>query len=197
MVRRLTSRHTLLRTPPFTTLPGALVGSLLVAAALTGCSAGTLPGGGSNGGGTSGSGSSTNPPAASGGSGRPFTLPPACLSAAQVAGTLGVDAYGPTKTGDSKSLVCEYLTATKDGPIIDIEPSGGIAPSAWLAKLTSTPPQGATVTPTTGLGDAAALLKFPNGNSIIVLTGKYSIDIAGLDASPSNLEQLAKEVLAG
>lgn len=179
--------------------PVAAAGALILAAALAGCSTGSLPGAASGGGsGTGGtSSSSTQPPAASGGSSRAFTLPPACLSAAQVDTTLGVDAYGPTKAGDATSLTCEYLTPTKDGPIIDIEPSHGLTASVWLSKLTASPPQGATVTPTTGIGDAAVLLKLPNGNSILVLSGKFTIDIAGLGAPDANLEQLAKEVLAG
>ena len=188
----------------------AAAGAIVLAASLAGCSAGSLPGAASGSGSGSGSGvgtsgggkpvssASTNPPPASGGSTRPFTLPPACLSAAEVATTLGVDAYGPTKTGDSTSLVCEYLTPTKDGPIIDIEPSHGLTSSAFLADSAKSPPTGATVSPVSGYGDAAELIKWDDGDrSIYVLTGNFTIDIAGLKSSAAGVEALAKEVLVG
>jgi hypothetical protein len=178
----------------------AATGALVLAVTLAGCSAGSLPGAESGGGSGAGgsSGSPTTPPVASGGSGRAFTLPPACLSAAQVATTLGVDAYGPTKTGDSTSLVCEYLTATKDGPIIDIEPSHGLTASVFLAGAAKSPPTGATVSPVSGYGDAAELIKWGDGDwGIYVLSGKFTIDIAGLKSSEAGVEELAKEVLAG
>jgi hypothetical protein len=181
----------------------AAAGALLLVGSLAGCSTGTLPGSAPGGGsgtsaGSRASSTSSNPPAVSGGSSRPFTLPPACLSAAEVATTLGVDAYGPTKTGDSTSLVCEYLTPSKDGPIIDIEPSHGLTASAFLADSAKSPPVGASVSPVTGYGDAAELIKWNSGDwGIYVITGNFTIDIAGLKSSAAGVEALAKEVLVG
>lgn len=179
-----------------------LVGAVIVTSALAGCSTGGLPGGSSPAANAS-AGSSSNPSSSSSGnsgsgSNRTFTLPPACLSATEVATTLGVDAYGPTKSGDSTSLVCEYLTPTKDGPIIDIEPSHGLTASAFLAATTSKPPAGATVTKVSGIGDAAVLIKFPDGDqSIYLLAGKFTVDVAGLKTTTTGVEQLARQVLAG
>ncbi|MEP6481150.1 MAG: hypothetical protein ABJA94_03995 [Rhodoglobus sp.] len=169
--------------------PAALVGSVLCAAVLAGCSAGG-PAPSRSPGDQPAPGAST---AATG-----FILPTSCLSATDVSSLLGEPAYGPTVSADSSSLLCEYLTATQDGPIVDIEPAGSLTPATFAAHFESAPPDGATATPASGLGDKAAILTFSTGaHGVYVLVGNYTIDIASGSASVANEERLARKLLAG
>jgi hypothetical protein len=175
--------------------PVAIIG-LIAAAALTGCSAGGLPGSSSSDPGSGGSSGSSSAPTTGGASGTSFTLPKTCVSAADVASILGIPAYGPTTSADSTSLTCEYLTASQDGPIIDIEPNKGLTASNLAAKMQA----GGTLknlSSVSGVGDAAVVFTVKNGHGIYALAGKYTIDIAGLSASDTGLENLAKKVISG
>lgn len=169
----------------------AAVTALVVAAALTGCT-------------TAGSPSSNGSPAAARASapGTPsgpstFTIPTTCLPAAEVSSLLALPEYGPTVTASSGSLVCEYLTATEDGSIIDYETRPGASPATLAASMASNPPTGATVTPISHLGDAAYEVQTDGVEGVMVLTGSTLITIAGGATTLPRVESLAVDVLAG
>lgn len=192
VLRRGRCRHDMTR---IALLPAVVATACLgLTLTLTGCSPAALPGSPSSGGNPT-AGTSPAPAAAAAGA---FAIPKSCLSAADVSATLGVPAYGPTVSADSTSLVCEYFTATEDGPIIDFEPSKSLTATSFAAQLKASPPAGATATAISGLGDAAVLLKFSTGTEgIFVLAGKVTINIAGGATSPTDIQKLTKKLLAG
>ncbi|MEO6114788.1 MAG: hypothetical protein ABIP33_00225 [Pseudolysinimonas sp.] len=119
------------------------------------------------------------------------------MPASEVAGLLGLPEYGPTSTASAGSLVCEYLTATEDGAIIDYETKPGMTAAVLAANLKSNPPDDATVTPIAHLGDAAYGVETGHGEALMVLTGSTLITMAGGAATLPRLESLAVDVLAG
>ncbi|MEP6843756.1 MAG: hypothetical protein ABJA11_09545 [Pseudolysinimonas sp.] len=173
------------------TLPLVTAAALVVMTALAGCTTGGSPA------------SSSSPVAASASaSAAPsahtaFTIPTTCLSAAEVSNLLGMPEYGPTVTASPGSLICEYLTATEDGAIIYYESRPGASPAVLAASVASNPPDGATVTPISHLGDAAYELTTPEGEGVIVLSGSTLITIAGGMTTLPRVESLAVDVLAG
>jgi hypothetical protein len=176
-------------------IPVAVVG-LLAAAALTGCSAGGLPGSSSSDPGSERATGSSSAPV-TGGSGASFTLPTTCPSAADVATKLGTPAYTPKTNGDSTSLTCEYLTDTQDGPIIDIEPNHGLTPSTLVSTM-SAGGSASNLTSVSGIGDAAVIFSLKGGRVLYVLAGKYTINVTALaGASDSGMESLAKTIISG
>ena len=126
-----------------------------------------------------------------------FTIPTTCLSASEVSNLLGLPEAGPTVTADTDQLICEYLTATQDGAIINYQTKPGASAPSLAAEVASSPPQGATVTPIDHLGDAAFDVEAAGGASILVVTGSTIIDIAGGGAPLPKVEALAVDVLAG
>jgi hypothetical protein len=171
----------------------AAVTALIVSAALAGCSTGVPA--------ASGGGSSSSIPAASG-SPAPakhsaFTIPTTCLSASEVSNLLGLPEAGPTMTADTDQLICEYLTATQDGAIINYQNKPGASAASLAAEVTSNPPQGATIKPIEHLGDAAYEVDAAGSTGVLLITGSTVIDIAGGGASIDRVEALAVDVLAG
>ncbi len=161
--------------------------------ALAGCTTGGFAGSPAAGASASASVSASSKPAAK----AAFVIPTNCLGASEVSALLGLPENGPTVTASPGSLVCEYLTATEDGAIIDYETEPGLTPATLDASVKSNPPDGATVAPLAHLGDAAYEVKTGNGESILVLTGSTLIDIAGGETTLPRIESLALDVLAG
>ena len=163
----------------------------VAAAALTGCTTAGSPSSSGTPGAASASAPST--PSAHG----TFTIPTTCLSAAEVSALLALPEYGPTMTASSGSLVCEYLTATQDGSIIDYETKPGASAAKLAASMASNPPDGSTVTPISHLGDAAYEVQTVGVEGVIVLKGSTLITIAGGPTTLARVESLAVDVLAG
>jgi hypothetical protein len=165
--------------------------ALVVTVPLAGCSTGTSP---ASSGSPSASAASASPaPAAP----SAFTIPTACLPASEVSGLLGLPEAGPTETADTDQLICEYLTATQDGAIINYQTKPGASAASLAAEVASSPPQGATVTPIDHLGDAAFDVDAAGGVSVLIVTGSTIIDVAGGGAPLPKVEALALDVLAG
>jgi hypothetical protein len=162
-----------------------------LAGALTGCSTGAPSASNPANGAPSGA-------ASSGGSAHaPFTIPTTCLSASEVSNLLGLPEAGPKVITGTDQLICEYLTATQDGAIINYQNKPGISPAALAEELKNNPPKDATVTPIAHLGDAAYEVDAAGGTGILLVTGSTVIDIAGGKTSIERVEALALDVLAG
>ena len=167
------------------------IAALVVTVPLAGCSTGTSPA--SSGSPSAGNASASPAPAAH----TTFTIPTSCLSAAEVSGLLGLPEAGPTETADTGQLICEYLTATQDGAIINYQTKPGASAASLAAEVASNPPEGATVSPIDHLGDAAYEVDVAGGVAIVVITGSTIIDVAGGGAPLPKVEALALDVLAG
>jgi hypothetical protein len=169
--------------------------ALLVSAALAGCSTGGSPGASpaSSGSLSAANGSASPAPAAHGA----FKIPTTCLSASEVSGLLGLPEHGPIMNAGTDSLICEYLTPTEDGAIINYQTKPGVSPAELAEDLKNNPPADATVTPIAHLGDAAYEVDAAGGTGILLVTGDTVIDIAGGKTSIERVEALALDVLAG
>jgi len=174
-----------------TTRPVFVVAAAVLLAALAGCSTAhpAAPSGSPSGAGSSASKS----PAAHAG----FKIPDTCLSATEVSGLLGLPEAGPKVVKETDQLICEYLTATQNGAIINYQIKPGVSAASLAAEMASNPPADATVTPIDHLGDAAYELDAAGGVSILIITGSTIIDIAGGGAPLPKVEALALDVLAG
>ena len=169
----------------------ALATALVVATTLAGCSTAASPGA------SQPSGSSAASTSAAPSAHAKFVIPSTCLSASEVQNLLGLPESGPTVTADTGSLICEYLTATQDGAIINYESKPGETPATLAANLTVSPPAGAIMMAIPHLGDAAYEVKVNASDGIVMLAGSTLIDIAGGDTTLPRLESLAVDVLAG
>jgi hypothetical protein len=175
-------------------LPVALAGAaLLLSAALAGCSTGGATGGSISGSPSAAASAASKAPAAS----AAFKIPTTCLSAAEVSGLLGLPEAGPTMTAETNQLICEYLTATQDGAIINYQTKPGASAASLAAEMAANPPADATVTPIAHLGDAAYEVDAAGSTGILMVTGSTIIDVAGGGASIERVEALALDVLAG
>ena len=179
------------------TIPMLATLALAVALALAGCATGGPTG---TAGGSGGASQAATPAASA--SAAPskhtaFTIPSDCLSASEVAGLLGLPEHGPIVKSDTDSLLCEYLTPTQDGAIINYQTKPGVSAASLAAQLASNPPANATVKPIAHLGDAAYEVDAAGSTGLLVITGSTVIDIAGGSASIERVEALALDVLAG
>ena len=181
---------------PRLTIPLAASAAILTAIVLAGCSVGgsATPGSGTSLAPSASASASPSPKAAAK---TPFVIPSACLSASEVSTLLGLPEADPKTVAGSGMLLCEYLTATQDGSIIQYQTKPGVT-VATIKGQAATPPEGSTATLIPGLADASFELKAADGGeSILMLTGQTVIDVGCGQTTFERCQSLAIDVLAG
>jgi hypothetical protein len=171
---------------------------IISAGALTGCSAGGLPGG------------STAAPATAAAPTKPtgnvapagddlIAVPKDCPKASDVSALLGFTVPDPSAQRSSQGLACTYA-GTSATNVIQINfhnaPSGTTAASV-KAELESGNSQGAVIAPVSGLGDAAFSGVIPTGGVALLVWNK-GVEFSLADAHDvDGLRRVALGILAG
>jgi hypothetical protein len=160
--------------------------AIVAVAALTGCSATSLPGGSAQA--ASQPGASASPTKAAVPPEDDLTaVPKDCPKASEVSALVGFTVPDPDRVRSSAGLACTYAGAD---PTHDMEINFHSAPSGTTAatvraELASGNSEGAVISPVSGLGDAAFSGVLPQGGAALLVWNKgveFSVvDVVDLD----------------
>jgi hypothetical protein len=175
-------------------IPALLATAALASLALTGCSAGVLPGSAAAGNQPPAANSATapTPKPASGGSGAS-----SCPSSSDVGSTLGIPTPpAPQEASLDGAVSCVYLSGSQPGVTIETIPAHGAAATKLDAEFTEGTAFGITFAPISGIGDRAySMSKGDAVSGLYVISGDKELSIAATGSTLPKLESLATEIL--
>lgn len=173
-------------------IPLALVGSIVVAAALTGCSSGGLPGTPASAG--SANNSSTAPTAQPSPSTAAGVLPTECPTASDIQAALGASVPDPQQESTSTLLSCIYTASSDLSLVVLYEPvPAGATIDQMKAEVKKK--TGGTLGPLSGIGDGGFTTTDGSNNYVYVLSHGIQLAIGG-PHSLESLEGAASKLLA-